>query len=115
MVMVTEQVAPRDRGGTGFERWSAGRKKEVVLRLLRGEDIELVAREVAVPVHQLAEWRRIFLDEGKPQLRTRGLPEEERELKRPQAKLGEMVMRVQLAESLTEKRGFADGAKRRGR
>lgn len=101
--------------GPGFERWSAGRKSEVVLRLLRGEDIEAVSREVAVPVHQLEEWRRVFLDGGKAQLRTRGMPEEERELKRVQAKLGELVMRVELAEGLLQKRGFADDLKRLGR
>lgn len=101
--------------GPGFERWSAGRKSEVVLRLLRGEDIETVSREVAVPVHQLEEWRRVFLDGGKAQLRTRGMPEEERELKRVQAKLGELVMRVELAEGLLQKRGFGDDLKRLGR
>lgn len=101
-----------ERAGEGFERWSAGRKSEVVLRLLRGEDIELVSREVAAPVHHLEEWRRVFLDGGKAQLRTRGMPEEERELKRVQAKLGEMVMRVELAEGLLQKRGFAEDLKR---
>src|SRR5579871_5102496 len=103
MVMETEPSGPATTdAGPGFERWSAGRKSEVVLRLLRGEDIEVVSREVAVPVHQLEEWRRVFLEGGKAQLRTRGMPEEERELKRVQAKLGEMVMRVELAESLLE-------------
>ncbi len=90
--------------GSGFERWSAGRKGEVVLRLVRGEDIEVVSREVAVPVHQLEEWRRVFLEAGKAGLRSRGLPDEERELRRVQAKLGELVMRAELAEGLLPKR-----------
>ena len=107
--------ATTPEAGPGFERWSAGRKSEVVLRLLRGEDIEAVSREIGVPVHQVEEWRRVFLEGGKAQLRTRGLPEEERELKRVQAKLGEMVMRVELAEGLLQKRGFADDLKRLGR
>ena len=101
--------------GPGVERWSAGRKSEVVLRLLRGEAIEAVSREVSVPVHQLEEWRRMFLDGGKANLRTHGLPDEEREVRRVQAKLGEMVMRAELAEGLLEKRGFADDLKRHGR
>ncbi len=100
--------------GLGFERWNAGRTSAVVLRRLRGEAIEAVSREVAVPVHQLEEWRRVFLDGGQANLRTRGLPDEERELRRVQAKLGEMVMRAELAEGLLEKRGFADDLKRRG-
>jgi transposase-like protein len=100
--------------GPGVERWSAGRKSEVVLRLLRGEAIDAVSREVAVPVHQLEEWRRVFLDGGKADLRTRGLPEEERELRRAQAKLGEMVLRAELAEGLLEQRGEAADLRRRG-
>lgn len=100
--------------GPGVERWSAGRKSEVVLRLLRGEAVEAVSREVAVAVHQLEEWRRAFLEGGKANLRTRGLPDEERELRRVQAQRGEMVMRAALAESLREQRGFADDLKRRG-
>ena len=35
-------------------RWSANRKIDVVLRLLRGESIEDVSREVGVEVHRLA-------------------------------------------------------------
>ena len=101
--------------GPGVERWSAGRKSEVVLRLLRGEAIDAVSREVAVPVHQLEEWRRVFLDGGKTNLRTRGLPDEERELRRVHDALGEMVRRAELAEGLLEKRGFADDLKRHGR
>ncbi len=111
-----EQVSDGITGeGVGFERWSGGRTGEVVLRVLRGEDIEAVSREVAVPVHQLDEWRRVFLDAGKAGLRSRGLPDEERELRRVQAKLGEMVMRAELAESLLQTRGVADDLKRHAR
>ena len=40
------------------ERWSAQRKTEVVLRVVRGEAIDEVAREIQVPVHELEGWRR---------------------------------------------------------
>jgi len=39
-------------------RWSAGRKREVVLRLMRGESIELLSRELGVPVFKLEHWRQ---------------------------------------------------------
>jgi len=39
------------------QRWSAGRKREVVLRLLRGESLEALSREVAVEIYRLEEWR----------------------------------------------------------
>src|SRR5438094_7464851 len=36
------------------ERWSAARKTELVLRLLRGEALDAVSRESQVPAHELA-------------------------------------------------------------
>ena len=37
----------------------------MVLRLLRGEKLEEVSREVGVEAHRLAAWRDEFLDAGK--------------------------------------------------
>ena len=37
------------------------RKQEVVLRLLKGEPIELLSRELSVPAATLSEWRETFL------------------------------------------------------
>jgi hypothetical protein len=37
------------------KRWSAGRKKGVVLRLLRGEPVDAVSREVGVPIYKLEQ------------------------------------------------------------
>ncbi len=39
------------------QRWSAGRKREVVLRLLRAEPVELLSRELGVEMFRLDEWR----------------------------------------------------------
>ncbi len=33
------------------QRWSAARKREVVLRLLRGESAELLSRELGLPIY----------------------------------------------------------------
>src|SRR5215471_20677058 len=87
------------------ERWSIQRKAELVLRLLRGEALDAVARESQVPAHELEEWRRVFLDGGTQGLKKRVDPEE-RELRRVQAKLGEVMMRLELAEGLLEKKGY---------
>jgi hypothetical protein len=38
-------------------RWSAGRKREVVLRLLRGEPLDAVSRAVGVEIYRLEQWR----------------------------------------------------------
>jgi hypothetical protein len=49
-------------------RMTAGRKREAVLRLLRGEPLELVARELAVTAADLSGWRDAFLDGGSASL-----------------------------------------------
>ena len=40
------------------QRWSAARKREVVLRLMRGESAELLSRELGLPVFKLERWRQ---------------------------------------------------------
>jgi hypothetical protein len=58
------EVTEAGCGGTSTEAagvpklWSSGKKAEVVLRLLRGEDVGTVSREVGVAAHELEEWRR---------------------------------------------------------
>jgi transposase-like protein len=57
-----------DEGAADFRsnnRWSANKKLDVVLRLLRGEKLEEVSREVGIEAHRLAAWRDEFLDAGK--------------------------------------------------
>jgi transposase len=93
------------------ERWSAQRKIELVLRLLRGEALDAVSRETQVPGHELESWKRLFLETGTRGLKSRAEPEE-RELTLARAKIGELMMRLELAELLIEKRGLADEWKR---
>ena len=50
-------------------RWSAGKKMDVVLRLLRGESLEALSRELQVEAHRLAAWRDEFLVGGKEALK----------------------------------------------
>ena len=94
------------------ERWSVQRKTELVVRLVRGESLEAVSRENQVPAHEIERWQRIFVEQGKRGLRTKAEPEE-RELILARAKIGELMMRLELAEDLIEKRGFTDEWKRR--
>jgi transposase len=90
------------------ERWSARLKSEVVLRLLRGEDLGDVSREVQVPAHELEEWRRVFLESGLQGLRRRGGDPVEKDLVRTRAKLGETMMKLELAQDLLEIRGYGE-------
>ena len=103
-----EQVSEKSRGRPeGLpKRWSAQRKAEVVIRLLRGEDIGEVSREVRVAPPELERWRREFLDGGQQGLKKKNRPGGE--LMRTRAKLGEMTMRVKLQAELLEKRGYGE-------
>jgi transposase len=96
------------------ERWSVQRKSELVLRLLRGEALDAVSRESQMPAHELESWKRIFLEQGTRGLKTRSDPEE-RELTLARAKIGELMMRLELAEHLIEKRGLTDEWKKQRR
>lgn len=97
------------------ERWSAGRKAEIVLRLLRGEDLGVLSRETQQPAHILEEWRRAFIEGGNAKLRSRSGEDSDRDLVRARAKVGELTMKLELVEGLLEKRGFGDDLKKLGK
>jgi transposase-like protein len=60
--MTLMSVSSNETGGFRSQpRWSANRKIDVVLRLLRGESLEEVSREVGVEAHRLQAWRDDFL------------------------------------------------------
>ena len=101
------ESTPAPEPGEVPERWSAQRKTELVLRLLRGDTLDAVSRESQVPAHELETWKRIFLENGARGLKTRSDPEE-RELTLARAKIGELMMRLELSEHLIEKRGLTD-------
>ena len=43
--------------GKPVQRWSAARKRDVVLRLLRGESIDTVSRQIGIEPFRLEQWR----------------------------------------------------------
>jgi transposase-like protein len=44
-------------GAKVIQRWSAARKREIVLCLLRGESFDAVSREIGVEPYRLERWR----------------------------------------------------------
>ena len=44
--------------------WTSKRKAEVILQLLRGEDIEILSRKYEIGVSDLSQWREVFLISG---------------------------------------------------
>ncbi|HXH05151.1 MAG TPA: hypothetical protein VNI83_01030 [Vicinamibacterales bacterium] len=67
-----------------------------------------------MPAHELKGWKRVFLEHATRGLKSRGEPQEG-ELILARAKLGELMMRLELAEDLIEKRGFTDEWRKRAR
>jgi transposase len=80
------------RGG----RMSRPRKREAVLRLLRGEDLELVSRSLGVTAATLTSWRDDFLAGGEAALASKPTDGKDLELARLKAKLGEVVLEREL-------------------
>jgi transposase-like protein len=58
-------------GAAEVKRWSTGRKRSVVLRLLRGEPVDAVSREVGVTIAELEQWRELALASLEAGLKTR--------------------------------------------
>jgi transposase-like protein len=76
-----------DRG-----RFSAKRKTEAVLRLLRGEDLDTLSRELGVTAATLSGWRDAFLDGGTAAMRSRPADDRDELVARLQAKVGQLTM-----------------------
>lgn len=77
-------------------RFSARRKTETILRLLRGEPLDGVARELGVTAATLAQWREQFLAGGQGALKSRPADERDDEIQRLRAKVGEITMHNEL-------------------
>ena len=90
----TEEGSPN--GWKKPERFSARHKTEVVLRLLRGEALDLLSRELGIPAARLATWREAFLDAGQEALKKAPLDNRDREIGRLREKLGESTMEIEL-------------------
>lgn len=97
-------------------RLSAKRKLVAVQRLMRGESLEAVSRDLNVPVHRLSEWRDRVLMVAETALKERERDERDDEIARLQAKVGEITMANQLLYAKIDKlEGGRPLARRRSR
>ena len=85
-----EQQPPAPPGERG--RWSARRKLAVVLRVLRGEDLDALSRELGVTAGTIAQWRDRVLAGAQTAVRRRPADARDDELARRRAKVGELTM-----------------------
>ena len=86
-------------------RWSARRKEGVVMRLLRGESLDLLARETGQPAGRISGWREEFLAAGREGLKSRPVAVEDVVLREAQRKVGELSMEVDILRALLEGKG----------
>ena len=84
-------------------RWSSRRKTEVVLRLLRGEALDAVSRELGVTAATLAHWRDQFLAAGQAGVRSRPTDTRDEDVARLRAKMGELTMENELLRERAER------------
>jgi transposase len=75
---------------------SARRKQSAVWRLLRGEDLELVSRDLGVTAAELSAWRDAFLAAGETSLKTRPADGRDVEIGRLKTKVGDLTMANEL-------------------
>ena len=118
-------VGPSERaphaGGDGpppgrRRRMSAQRKQAAVLRLLRGEALELLSRELAVTAAELSGWRDAFLAGGEASLKSRPADGRDGEIGRLKAKVGDLTMANELLGAKIERlEGGRPLARRRSR
>ena len=99
--MSEERASGGERG-----RWSSRRKMEVVLRALRGEDLDALSRELGVTAGTIGQWRDQFLAGGQAAVKSRPADERDDELGRLRAKIGELTMANEL---LVERARRAEG------
>ena len=84
--------APSGVDGNGPKRFSVQRKMAIVARLLRGEPLELVARETNVSIARLTEWRDRALAGAATALKERERDARDDEIARLKSKVGEITM-----------------------
>ena len=90
--VATGAAAGRGRGG----RFSAGRKREVVMRLLRGEDLESVSRAGGITAARASHGRAQCLAAGQAGLKSRATDARDEDHRRLQAQIGELLMETEL-------------------
>ena len=76
----------------GAKRFSVQRKPAIVARLLRGEPLDLVARQTNVSVARLTEWRDRALAGAATALKERERDDRDDEIARLKSKVGEITM-----------------------
>ena len=109
MAKTEPQEHPRE------SRWTARKKADAVIRLLRGESLDELSRELRVEAHRLQAWRDEFLAGGIEGLKARPLQPEDRRLRDAERKVGELTIDNEILRAAARKRGLQIPPRKRPR
>ena len=94
--------APADSGTSSRGRFSVQKKTAAVLRMMRGESLDIVSRDLGVTAARLSEWRDQFHG-AQAALRARPSDDRDEKVKDLQAKVGELTMDNELLQQKIER------------
>jgi hypothetical protein len=75
---------------------TAGHERDAVLRLLRGESLEIVARELEVTAADPSGWQDAILAAGSASLKLRARDDKDETIDRLRTKVGALTMDTEL-------------------
>ncbi len=91
----TPEVTAEDRG-----RWSSIKKMDAVLRLLKGEDLDLLSRKLRVNAATLSFWRAELLANGLAGLKNRDDDSRDEKIGSLQEALGETALNLEISREI---------------
>ena len=90
------------------KRKSVAVKEKAVLRLLKGEDMELVSRETGFAMHELHKWREKFLTGGRECLKSHPTNLRDAELEQRD----KLISKLALENEILKKAGAISGSRK---
>jgi len=104
------------QGSQPVQRWSKEKKLEVVLRLLRGESVDAVSRELGVESYRLEQWKEQALAAMKGGLKARRSQDPlQAQLDAALKRVGELTMDLELLEIRCKRSGVSPFVRRRSK
>lgn len=82
--------------GSQIKRWTAARKREVVLRILNGESLNALSRELGIEIYLLEEWRSKAMEAMLLGLKSHYEDPIKEELDKAKMRIGELLMANEL-------------------
>ena len=78
------------------KRRSANVKEQAVMRLLRGEDMELVSRETGFTMHELKQWRDMYTLAGKESLKSHPNPVQDKAIEQRDQLIARQALEIEI-------------------